>query len=551
MDLPDLRFYASDDVVSVYTESEYDGLILFFSDKQDLVSKIPSVSKHFALDATFGDSIQLVIPDDGLPAERVLIVPTGSLDNDFDDARRFRDAAFEAGVKALKIGMTRCLVSFCTEPTTGSLSWSFSETQTDYQHFLPVTVLGLLEASFEPVDVRQHYELTQKKVPTLAHLGFMTTSVPEENFGELMQSIRAIEAGRRVARDIGNPDPEIMAPKNIVKYILQQFESIDNVKVTVIDELDVIKKEYPLAHAVTRASLAVERHHPRFVLFEYKSPEQEKVEENLYFVGKGVTYDTGGADIKCSGHMRDMSRDKCGAAAVTGFFKTVSMLSPERVNVTGGIALVRNSVGPDMYVSDEVIVARSGMRVMVGNTDAEGRMVMTDLLCQFKEQILAKKAANEPASDKPSFLFTCATLTGHAIRAYDGYGITLDNGFARKNKISRRIYDAGHVLADPFEISTLRREDLEVVKPGRSSEDIVSANDRPSTMTNRGHQYPAGFMLQASGLDKYGLNNKEHIHIGYTHLDIAGAAEVSSAVGWSLPRVTGAPVAALTGAFLL
>lgn len=83
---------------------------------------------------------------------------------------------------------------------------------------------------------------------------------------------------------------------------------------------------------------------------------------SLYFVGKGVTYDTGGADIKCSGHMRDMSRDKCGAAAVAGFFKTVSLLAPTKVNVTGGLALVRNSVGPDMYVSDEIIVARSGKR---------------------------------------------------------------------------------------------------------------------------------------------------------------------------------------------
>jgi leucyl aminopeptidase len=245
----------------------------------------------------------------------------------------------------------------------------------------------------------------------------------------------------------------------------------------------------------------------------------------------------------------DMSRDKCGAAAVAGFFKTLSMLSPDRVNVTGGLALVRNSVGPDMYVSDEIILARSGMRVLVGNTDAEGRMVMTDLLCQFKEKVLADKKAAGPSSGAPSFLFTCATLTGHAIRAYKGYGITLDNGFARKNKISKRIYDAGHVIADPFEISTLRREDVECVKPGRSSEDIISANDQPSTMTDRGHQYPAGFMLQASGLDKYGLDNKE-CSIGYTHLDVAGSAELISAEGWSLPRVTASPVAALSQAFL-
>lgn len=248
--------------------------------------------------------------------------------------------------------------------------------------------------------------------------------------------------------------------------------------------------------------------------------------------------------------MRDMSRDKCGAAAVAGFFKTISLLAPEKVNVTGALALVRNSVGPDSYVSDEVIVARSGSRVLVGNTDAEGRMVMTDLLCQFKEKVLQDKENQTESSSKPSLLFTCATLTGHAIRAYDGYGISLDNGFARKNKVSKRIHDAGHLLADPFEVSTMRREDIVCVRAGRSSEDIVSANDLASTMTNRGHQYPAGFMLQASGLDKYGLDNKE-VQIGYTHIDVAGSAETVDAVGWSLPRVTGSPVAALTGAFLL
>lgn len=186
---------------------------------------------------------------------------------------------------------------------------------------------------------------------------------------------------------------------------------------------------------------------------------------------------------------------------------------------------------------------------MVGNTDAEGRMVMTDLLCQFKEQVLEEKKANTPSSKAPSFLFTVATLTGHALRAYDGYGIALDNGFARRNKISKRIFDAGHTLADPFEVSTLRREDVDVVQPGRSAEDVVQANDKPSTMTNRGHQYPAGFMLIASGLDKHGLDSKEPI--GYTHVDCAGSAEEMSAVGWSIPRVTGSPVAAFTGAFLL
>ncbi|KAI8365187.1 uncharacterized protein BYT42DRAFT_505763 [Radiomyces spectabilis] len=547
MELPQLKIFTNN-VASALQENNYDGVVVLFTDKKALLNVVPSVKSWMDLDASFGDEIQLLLPNDASPASRVLIVPTGSLNNDFDDARRFKDAAFDAGKRALKAGMVAPLVCFADAPAETELSWTFSE-QDDYKHYLEVTMLGFLESTFEPVDVRDHHERVKQPLQVFKQLGFVAPNFDGSKVDEMIKIVSAIEAGRRVAKDIGSPDPERMSPIQVVKYLQEQFKDSKNVKMTVIDDIDAIKKEYPLAHAVTRASLAVPRHHPRFVHFEYVSPDQDKVKENLYFVGKGVTYDTGGADIKCSGHMRDMSRDKCGAAAVAGLLKTIELLQPEQVNVTAGLALVRNSVGSDAYVSDEVIYSRNGTRVLVGNTDAEGRMVMTDLLCEFKERVLANKKANAPSSKAPSLLFTVATLTGHALRAYDCYGITLDNGFARKNKVSKRIHDAGHILADPFEISTMRREDVAVVQPGRSSEDVVQANDKPSTMTSRGHQYPAGFMLIASGLDKHGLNH-EH-PIGFTHLDIAASAETTSAVGWSLPRVTGSPVAALTGAFLL
>ncbi|CAO3590974.1 unnamed protein product [Absidia cylindrospora] len=490
----------------------------------------------------------MLCPEDQQPFSRILIAPIGTLHTDVDDARRFKDASFEAGKRALEAGFSKPLVCFADAPANGnSLNWTYDGDQEDFQHYLEVTMLGFLEGCYEPIDVRDYHAKTNKTLKNFTHLGFAAADLQQDS-SLLIRKVQAIEEGRRVSKDIGSPDPEQMSPIQIVKYLESIFKNDKNVKMTVIDDVDIIAKEYPLAHAVSRASLVVPRHHPRFVHFEYKSTDQASVKENLYFVGKGVTYDTGGADIKCSGHMRGMSRDKCGAAAVAGFFKTIELLQPKGINATGGLALVRNSIGPDAYVSDEIIVSRNGNRVLVGNTDAEGRMVMTDLLCQFKEKAIAHAQGQEASSNKPSLLFTVATLTGHALRAYGGYGITLDNGFARKNKVSRRIHDAGHVLADPFEISTLRREDVDVVQPGRSSEDVVQANDKASTMTDRGHQYPAGFMLLASGLDKHGLRND--VPIGYTHLDIAGSAETMSAVGWSLTRVTGSPIAALTGAFL-
>ncbi|KAI9253845.1 hypothetical protein BDA99DRAFT_486094 [Phascolomyces articulosus] len=545
MELPKLNILAQSDpkqlLASQDLNGQYDGTIVFFSDKKALTSLIPAAQIYADMDQTFGESIQvIVVPENQGPSKRIVIAPLGSINNDFDDVRRYKDAAFAAGKRALKAGVTAPIVVFADSPKESNLGWTF-DGEDDYKHYLEVTILGLVESAYEPIDVREHAERSKKPLQVFTQLGFSASDQVQAE--SLIQKVSAIEMGRRVSKDIGSPDPERMSPIQVVKYLQEVFGKDPHIKMTVIDDIEAIKKEYPLAHAVTRASLAVPRHHPRFVLFEYRSPDQSKVKENLYFVGKGVTYDTGGADIKCSGHMRGMSRDKCGAAAVAGFFKTISMLQPERVNVRAGLALVRNSVGSDSYVSDEIIISRNGTRVLVGNTDAEGRMVMTDLLCQFKEEAIAS------TSTAPNFLFTVATLTGHALRAYNGYGIALDNGFARRHKMSKRIYDAGHVLADPFEISTFRREDVEVVQPGRSSEDVVQANDQPSTMTNRGHQYPAGFMLIASGLDQHGLKDKKPI--GFTHLDVAGSAEEMSAVGWSIPRVTGSPVAALTGAFLL
>lgn len=131
--------------------------------------------------------------------------------------------------------------------------------------------------------------------------------------------------------------------------------------------------------------------------------------------------------------MAGMHRDKCGAAFVAGFFKTLSLLKPSGLrvhviyfinllekfksffiivfdnNLKGTLCLARNSVGEESYVADELISSRAKRIVRIGNTDAEGRMVMADPLCEAKE--MALNAVNP-------FLFTIATLTGHVIRAY-------------------------------------------------------------------------------------------------------------------------------------
>lgn len=127
----------------------------------------------------------------------------------------------------------------------------------------------------------------------------------------------------------------------------------------------------------------VPRHAGRVIYLRYKG--SGPIEKTIYLVGKGVTYDTGGCDIKAGGVMAGMHRDKCGSAAVAAFMKVVDELKPTNVEVVGAMAMVRNSVGSNAYVSDEIITSRAGVRVRVGNTDAEGRMAMADVLCKVQK----------------------------------------------------------------------------------------------------------------------------------------------------------------------
>lgn len=152
--------------------------------------------------------------------------------------------------------------------------------------------------------------------------------------------------------------------------------------------------------AVSRCALAVPRHHPRVVRVEYRG--DGPITRQVMFAGKGVTYDTGGADIKAGGIMAGMSRDKCGAAAAAGFVRSVAELAPPGLRVVALLGLVRNSVGADAYVADEIIASHAGRRVLVVNTDAEGRMVMADLLSHLRGETLSVRGLPPPPPPLPA-----------------------------------------------------------------------------------------------------------------------------------------------------
>ncbi|XP_037088556.1 putative aminopeptidase W07G4.4 [Pollicipes pollicipes] len=464
------------------------------------------------------DAEGAVVPVE-LPAKRLVFAPTGPLNRDYDDVRRFAEAA-EKGIKrAIAAGSRAPLLVTVPYPK--------------YQYSTLNSLLGALHALYVPIEVREHAVKTSDtkrltKVDRLLVFGEQRAALER-----VIQSALGLESGRFVARDIGGSDPERMAAPRVAEY-MQHVLKGSQVKIEVEQEDDSdtpFKAKYPLLAAVNRAAAVVPRHRARVIHLTYEG--QGPITHTYMLVGKGITYDTGGLDIKAGGVMAGMHRDKCGAAAVGGFFKTLAELRPAGIKVIGVMCMVRNSVGADGYVADEIITSRAGVRIRVGNTDAEGRMVMADLLCLMKERA---------AGEVNPYLMTVATLTGHAVLACgDGYCSVLDNGPARLAHCANRFAEAGDQLGDPFEINTIRREDY-CFHGGKSEyEDVLQCNNAPSSRTPRGHQGPAAFLVLASGLDKHGIDSDKPLR--YSHLDIAAGSGPFPGVP------TGSPILAMAANF--
>ncbi|XP_034026566.1 putative aminopeptidase W07G4.4 isoform X2 [Thalassophryne amazonica] len=493
------------------SNQNFDGIVLVTQSHETLPSNLQCLKgplqDYSSVDSGLGEEV-VVLKVPGISGNRLVFASTGPVNRDYDDVRRFSDAA-EKGIKrALKAGMQRPLLICPPHPA--------------YEMSTLVAALGALHALYMPLELR---ELKVKPDDCKVHV--LGLWVAEDSEGQkLVRLAEALESGRLACRDIGGSDPERMAAPRVADYVQELFKD-SPVTIEVISDLKVLEKEYPCLSAVNRCANVVPRHQARVIKLQYSG--EGPIQKTLMLVGKGITYDTGGADIKAGGFMAGMHRDKCGAAAVAGFFQILAKLKPKHLKVVGSMAMVRNSVGADCYVADELLVSRAGRRVRVGNTDAEGRMVMVDLLCEMKE-----KAVHEVSPQ----LFTIATLTGHAIRAMGPeYSIIMDNGLAHSNGNAAQWQKAGDVLGDVFEVSRIRREDYEFHKGKSEYEDILQCNNLPSSATPRGHQTPAAFLIMTSGLDKHGVDSDKPLP--YSHIDIAG----SSGPFPGMP--TGAPILAM------
>jgi leucyl aminopeptidase len=474
-----------------------------------------AVDSAAASDASLfgGKAAVSCIPGPALAGGRLIIGTTGSLEHETDDVRRFAEAGASAIKRAQRAGATRPLLLVSAPPRDAR-----------YRRAGQVTLLGALGALWRPLEARMMAASANGR--GLETIGFAVLGGADA--AESCANAARVEAARYITRDITGTEPEQMAPEKVAAYCREVFAK-GPIALDVLSDAKRIRKEYPLIAAVARASFGIARHEPRIIRLEYTPAG--KVTHTVLLAGKGVTYDTGGADLKVNGHMAGMSRDKGGAGAIAGLFHWLTERRPKGLRVVGLLGMVRNSIGPEAYVTDEIIPSRAGVRIRVGNTDAEGRLVLADLLSALREEA---EGAVSPS------LFSIATLTGHAYRAVGPYTLLMGNGAARREKVAESIRAAGEEWGDPCEISTIRREDYSFVEARSDAEDLVSCNSEPSSMTARGHQFPFAFLDIASKI--------RDTSFPFVHIDIGGSAVMGG--DWQFGAPTAAPLVALSESIL-
>jgi len=238
-----------------------------------------------------------------------------------------------------------------------------------------------------------------------------------ERAGELATSVC-------LARDLVNTPASDMGPAELeaaIRGVAEEFGA----DVRTIEGDALLEADYPAIHTVGRASSRT----PRLIDVTWGDPAAPK----LTLVGKGVCFDTGGLDIKPSSGMRNMKKDMGGAACMTGLARMVMAVRlPVRLRLL--VPAVENSISANAFRPGDVIKTRKGLSVEIGNTDAEGRLILADAL-------------TEADRERPALLLDAATLTGAARVAL---GTDLPALFSTDDGLAQDILDAGTTVGEPL-----------------------------------------------------------------------------------------------------
>ncbi len=312
---------------------------------------------------------------------------------------------------------------------------------------------------------------------------------------------QAIAQGVFLARDLTNLPAGHLSPEQFAEAA-RELKKL-GVKVTVLDEKAIEKQGLGALAAVGRGSARP----PRLVVAHWAGSAQQP----LAIVGKGITFDTGGYNLKTDGEsLVRMTSDMAGAAAALGTIKALAAQKAP-VNVVAVMAMAENMISDRAYLPGDVITTAEGLTVQITSTDAEGRLVMADAMWYVRKEF------------KPRAMVDIATLTGSKVGALGSYYAGL---FSENDTLVQQLSAAGSATGEKLWRLPLSDEFAPELKS-----DIA---DLRNTGKTTGASTAAWFLKQFAG------------DTPWAHLDIAGNALTSADKGVTPTGATGYGVRLLT-----
>jgi len=353
-------------------------------------------------------SVTVLFAPAGVTAQRVLVVGLGAQKT--FDAARFQKVQMEATRALGKLPLTSA-VSYLTEvdvPGRDS-TWRIRTAALAADH-----AAYRYTATFKPREKAAQPELTA------------ITFVAADDAQAGLDQAHAIAEGVRFARELANLPPNICNPAYIAEQAATFAESQDKVSCNVLDHVEMEKLGFGSLLAVGRGSV----NKPKLVVLEYKGGNEG--DKPYAFVGKGITFDTGGISLKPGPGMEEMKFDMGGAAGVLGGFIAAVKMGL-KLNLVCVVPAAENMPDGDSYRPGDVLTSLSGLTIEVLNTDAEGRLILCDALTYTAQTF------------QPQVLIDAATLTGACVIALGKHATGL---MSRHDDLAAELIAAGEQTLD-------------------------------------------------------------------------------------------------------
>ena len=283
---------------------------------------------------------------------------------------------------------------------------------------MPLPLEAIIEGAYLGNHLFDKYK-DEKKYSSLKKISFLVKPDVAKSSGKILKSITTICEGTIFARDLINTPSNDKKPEQFTKIITDTAKK-ENLKVKIFDEKELKRKKFGAMLAVAAGSESK----PRMIVLEYNPKGAKKT---VALVGKGVTFDSGGINLKPTGSLEEMKSDMSGAAAVAAILIALAKLKP-KTKVIGIIPVVENMPSGNASRPGDIVKSYSGKTVEILNTDAEGRLILIDAI-----SYVVKKY-------KPETLIDIATLTGACVVAL---GEKIAGVFSSDDELAQSIISSG------------------------------------------------------------------------------------------------------------